>query len=343
VNTSNIGISHAAQVYATPGVVIPGARTIGTGFGTYWAVKPGAGRMPGMLIFLALTVIGFAPLDAATAFVSANVTSNLFAAVATVALMVGPLGAFWALSHTRVGVPAALAAVLAAAYTLTLTDPVGDIDVLFAACLVAVLHLAAVVAHEAAHAVVGVRTGLHLRGMVLASAFAACSFVEDELTNMPNWKSMAYTAVVGPLTSLGCGFGFVGIATMHSGPAATALNMVGFIHIGLGVMNAMPVLPMDGGLTAAGLLWRRHPEWTCQDAIAAVRPWAAWFFPVLGVASVVVAALSPSALTVIIAIQMVGIIPMLRWSAKLVADDNEALRELRQQELRIERQLAHVS
>jgi Zn-dependent protease len=323
------------STYVTPGIVIPGARTLGRGFGTYWATKSGAGRIPSLLFVFAFVLLGAAPIETVQNL-AAEISIPVLGLVLGVAGIFIPVLVNWLLSKTRLGVLGALLTTLTGLYLVTGASPLDDAAILNASAAFAGLYLLGVVLHEAAHAVVGVKTGLHLRGMALAPWGAACSFAEDEMTELPTWRSMLWTTVAGPLTSLAFGTTLLGAASVTEGPIATTLRGVAMLNLALGALNLLPVLPMDGGFVAAALRWRRHPEWSCTEATESVRPWGKMVFPAIGAISVLVAVLNPNPTTIIFAVQLSTLVPLMKWASKAIAGDNAALKELRKQEREIE-------
>lgn len=93
-------------------------------------------------------------------------------------------------------------------------------------------------------------------------------------------------AIVGPVTSLVLGFGFVALTAALSGgalvessdplaaaaamgPLATLLAWVGPLNILLAIFNMVPAFPLDGGRVLRAILW-----WSTGDLAKATR-WAA--------------------------------------------------------------------
>ncbi|MEV7613391.1 site-2 protease family protein [Streptomyces sp. NPDC089799] len=121
----------------------------------------------------------------------------------------------------------------------------------------ALLLLASLLAHEAAHAVTARRKGIPVQGITL--------WALGGVTEMgrPRAAGAAFlVAVSGPLTSLVVGavaFGAgVGLGTVHGWavPAAVLL-WLGWINAVLGVFNLLPAAPLDGGRVVQALLWWR--------------------------------------------------------------------------------------
>lgn len=326
------------STYVTPGVVIPGARTLGRGFGTYWAIKPGAGRIPSLLFMFAFIMLDATPITVLQDRAIEALPGVIGASIGMVVIFV-PVAVNWLLSRTAIGVSAALVATLTGMYLVAGVNPFVDQTILVTSMTFAGLYLAGVILHEASHAYVGVKTGLHLRGMALAPWGAACSFAEDEMTELPTWQSMFWTTLAGPLTSIAFGSILLSSSTMMNDPMSTAFNGVGMLNVALGVLNLIPVLPMDGGFVAAALRWRRHPEWSCSDATNSVRHWRRFVFPALGAISVLAAVTNPSPLTIIVALQMVTLVPLLKVASKAIHGDNLALKNLRLQEKEIEQRV----
>lgn len=131
----------------------------------------------------------------------------------------------------------------------------------------AVLFIASVLVHELSHALVGRSHGVQIRRITLFM-FGGVAQMENE---PPSWRAELSMAIVGPLTSLALGFGFLGLMSLVSGPAidpnhlrrslsalgptASLLLWLGPINVILGVFNLVPGFPLDGGRVLRAVMW----------------------------------------------------------------------------------------
>ena len=132
----------------------------------------------------------------------------------------------------------------------------------------AVLFFASVLAHELSHAIVGRAQGVQI-GRITLFIFGGMAHMERE---PPSWRAEFWMAIVGPLTSLALGFGFLWLAALVSGPleinaddpgaalaalgpTATLLAWLGPINILLGLFNLVPGFPLDGGRVLRAMIW----------------------------------------------------------------------------------------
>lgn len=132
----------------------------------------------------------------------------------------------------------------------------------------AVLFFASVLAHELSHAIVGRAHGVRI-GRITLFIFGGMAHMERE---PPSWRAEFWMALVGPMTSLVLGFGFLWLAALVGGPldvnpdkprealaalgpTATLLAWLGPINILLGLFNLVPGFPLDGGRVLRALLW----------------------------------------------------------------------------------------
>ncbi|MFF7987074.1 site-2 protease family protein [Streptomyces sp. NPDC007901] len=131
----------------------------------------------------------------------------------------------------------------------------------------AVLLLASVVAHEAAHALTARRAGMPVRDITL--------WALGGLTRMdrPTTARAAFTvAVSGPLASLllggiGWGAAVAVMATPGWRILVAVLGWFGAMNLLLGVFNLLPATPLDGGrLLQAALWWRTGDRERAQRA-----------------------------------------------------------------------------
>jgi Zn-dependent protease/CBS domain-containing protein len=143
--------------------------------------------------------------------------------------------------------------------------PLQDFGVAVAA---SVLFFACVLLHELAHSLVAQRFGSRVRSITLF-LFGGISNIERE---PPSPLAEFFTAVVGPVTSLLLGFGFIVLTSIgtgvtfrsaaetgdtlaHLGPGATLLAWLGPINVLIGLFNLIPAFPLDGGRVLRSILW----------------------------------------------------------------------------------------
>lgn len=131
-----------------------------------------------------------------------------------------------------------------------------------------VLFFASVLVHELAHTLVGRFYGIPINSITLF-LFGGSSNIEEE---PPSARSEFWMAIVGPLTSVLLGFGFLWLggflaggplqvsndpeAVMKGlGPLPTLLAWLGSINILIALFNMLPGFPLDGGRVLRSLLW----------------------------------------------------------------------------------------
>lgn len=120
----------------------------------------------------------------------------------------------------------------------------------------AFVFLASLLAHELAHSVVAMRSGVKVEGITLW-LFGGVSRFSSE-SNSPG--TQALITFVGPLTSLVLGaiFYLLSIAVgggAHPSLVAATLSWLGYINIALGIFNLIPAFPLDGGRLLQSLIW----------------------------------------------------------------------------------------
>lgn len=132
----------------------------------------------------------------------------------------------------------------------------------------ALLFFGCILLHELAHSVVAMRFGVRVRSITLF-LLGGISDIEQE---PPSPRAEFLTAVVGPLTSILLGLGFLAAAFMTSavllsdtgtaltglarlGPLETLLVWLGPINLVIGVFNLIPAFPLDGGRVLRSILW----------------------------------------------------------------------------------------
>lgn len=136
------------------------------------------------------------------------------------------------------------------------------------ALIAAVAFFASVLAHELSHALVGRARGIEVKRITLF-IFGGMAHMENEPRN---WQAELWMAIVGPITSLVLGFGFLILAALFAdlstldpqhpertfaalAPLPTVLLWLGNINIILGLFNLVPGFPLDGGRVLRALLW----------------------------------------------------------------------------------------
>lgn len=114
--------------------------------------------------------------------------------------------------------------------------------------------LASVFLHEASHAVVAVRRGLHVRTIRLYM-FGGYSVIDGK----PSPTTELLVAAAGPLSSIlvgGLVWGASSIVGADTG-IGRALFAVALANVGIGVFNILPGFPLDGGRVLRGALAAR--------------------------------------------------------------------------------------
>ena len=142
------------------------------------------------------------------------------------------------------------------------------------------LFFISILLHELAHSLVAKARGLPVRRITLFF-FGGVSNIERE---PPSPSTEFLMAIVGPLTSLLLGFGFIWLGRQNIpemdtalsspmqllrnlDPLSTMLLWLGPINILLGLFNLIPGFPLDGGRVLRSILWaitkdfRRATRW----------------------------------------------------------------------------------
>jgi Zn-dependent protease/CBS domain-containing protein len=135
------------------------------------------------------------------------------------------------------------------------------------AVVAALLFFGSVLLHELAHSLVAGSFGMSVHEIRLF-LFGGVSNLEGE---PPSAKAEFWTAIIGPVVSIGLGFDlllassffvshdvdpdqgwnlFVGL-----GPLATLLMWLGAVNVGVGIFNLIPGFPLDGGRVLRAALW----------------------------------------------------------------------------------------
>ncbi|HUZ26849.1 MAG TPA: site-2 protease family protein [Streptosporangiaceae bacterium] len=124
-----------------------------------------------------------------------------------------------------------------------------------------VLFVAALAAHEIAHAIVARRWGVQVRSITLWMLGGIAELDGDP----PTAAADLQIAIAGPATSLAAGIIFGGaaaLARLGHGPAVivAALAWLSLMNVVLAVFNLLPGAPLDGGRILRGLLWKRYGD-----------------------------------------------------------------------------------
>jgi Zn-dependent protease/CBS domain-containing protein len=135
------------------------------------------------------------------------------------------------------------------------------------AVVVAVLFLAALLAHELAHALVARHYGVRVRAITLW-LLGGVAELDGEA---PHARGDLLIALAGPLVSLASAGLFAATAAFASAwgagsLAVTALAWLAVVNAILGLFNLLPGAPLDGGRVLAATLW-----WVRGDRAAARR------------------------------------------------------------------------
>jgi Zn-dependent protease/CBS domain-containing protein len=139
----------------------------------------------------------------------------------------------------------------------------------FAVALAAsLLFFSCILLHELAHSLVARRHDLRVRSITLF-LFGGVSNIEHE---PPSARAEFLIAIVGPLTSILLGAGFLALASLampmslgghggawsgyvRLGPVQTLLAWLGPINLIIGAFNLVPAFPLDGGRVLRAILW----------------------------------------------------------------------------------------
>ncbi|MET7422482.1 site-2 protease family protein [Dactylosporangium sp. NPDC005555] len=135
------------------------------------------------------------------------------------------------------------------------------------AVVVAALFLAALLAHELAHALVARHYGVRVRAITLWM-LGGVSELDGEA---PHPRADLLIALAGPVVSLAGAGVFAACAAAASasgaGPlAVTGLAWLAVVNVILGGFNLLPGAPLDGGRVLAAILW-----WVRRDRASARR------------------------------------------------------------------------
>jgi Zn-dependent protease/CBS domain-containing protein len=159
----------------------------------------------------------------------------------------------------------------------------GTVTYWVAGLVAALAFFASLLAHELAHAVVALRYGIRVDGIVLW-LFGGVARLRDEA---PNPTADLRIAGVGPLVSVVLGLLFSGAAALAAlvgvgGITLGVLGWLGLINLVLAAFNLIPAAPLDGGRILRSVLWRTRGDRT-EAAIIASKAGRVFGFVVIGI------------------------------------------------------------
>ena len=135
----------------------------------------------------------------------------------------------------------------------TVAVEASELTLWLAGLVTSVLFFTSILLHEAAHAVVAVRTGIPVRRIRLF-IFGGVAEIDRE-PNRPGQEFLI--TIVGPLMSAALGGSFIVLAgnfPATSIPHVT-ITWLGHMNLVLAVSNMLPGLPLDGGRILRSILW----------------------------------------------------------------------------------------
>jgi Zn-dependent protease/predicted transcriptional regulator len=120
----------------------------------------------------------------------------------------------------------------------------------------ALLLFASLLVHEMCHSLVARATGMPVAGITLF-IFGGVSQLEDE---PPTASSEFIMAIVGPLSSVLIGVGFLGLLLVAQAlrwprPLSALFLYLTFINFMLAAFNSIPAFPLDGGRVLRSAVW----------------------------------------------------------------------------------------
>lgn len=123
----------------------------------------------------------------------------------------------------------------------------------FVAFLYTLLLLISVVAHEAAHALVGQWRGYHVRRIVADLWGGHTAYDTDDSSPM----SSALVAVVGPLANaVLAGVGWLALNAVDKDVVRLLIGAFIFTNAFVAIFNLLPGMPLDGGFIVDAVVWR---------------------------------------------------------------------------------------
>jgi Zn-dependent protease len=122
------------------------------------------------------------------------------------------------------------------------------------AILSGVLFFGSVLVHEASHAVVARRRGMHVRRIRLL-AFGGYTTIEGS-SERPSDEFIV--AVAGPLVSFALAgmLWLMALAVETVPAAASSIRFLAFVNLFIGAFNLLPGFPLDGGRALRSAIWR---------------------------------------------------------------------------------------
>ena len=166
------------------------------------------------------------------------------------------------------------------------------------AVLATLLFFGCILLHELAHSVVAMGYGLKVRSITLFM-FGGVSNIEHE---PPSPRAEFFTAIAGPLTSIGLGLAFVALTSLavgggmvtgsdpwaaaaELGPVTTLLAWLGPINVLIGLFNLVPGFPLDGGRVLRSIVWRLTGDLrTATRLVSGIGQATGWGFILIGLA-----------------------------------------------------------
>ncbi|MFF8974291.1 site-2 protease family protein [Streptomyces sp. NPDC014995] len=150
-----------------------------------------------------------------------------------------------------------------------MTPDQSDITYTLAGGAGALLLLASLLAHEAAHAITARRKGIPVRSITL--------WALGGMTDMGRPHTAGATflvAVSGPFTSLAVGAAALGAGVGLDGVSGWAVPVavllwLGWVNLVLAVFNLLPAAPLDGGRVVQALMWWRTGDQDRAERAAA--------------------------------------------------------------------------
>jgi Zn-dependent protease len=128
------------------------------------------------------------------------------------------------------------------------------------------LFFLSVLAHELAHSLVAVRSGIGIPDITLFLFGGVSRLSEDARDPATELR----IAAVGPLASflLAGAFGILG-ASMTASLAGEVVHYLAWINLALGIFNLFPGFPLDGGRILRAIWWRRSGSFLEATRVAA--------------------------------------------------------------------------
>lgn len=118
-----------------------------------------------------------------------------------------------------------------------------------------VIFFVSLLLHELAHSLTARRYGMEVASITLF-LFGGVSLIKED-SQRPGQEFLI--AIVGPLTSLIIGLGFIGLWLALGSGGSAIMELVawlGFINVALAIFNMLPGFPLDGGRVLRAALWR---------------------------------------------------------------------------------------